>query len=83
VDQPEAALQLVLAELGWAWLPRTCVQPYINGRMLVELPIENFTNDEELWIDLVWSRARPLGLGGQRFVALMTEQYHRSQKTNR
>lgn len=79
VDQPEAALQLVLAELGWAWLPRACVQPYINGRMLVDLPIENFTNDEELWIDLVWSRERPLGLGGQRFVALMTEQYHQTR----
>ncbi len=80
VDQPEVALQLVLAELGWAWLPRACVQPYLNGRMLVELPIENFTNDEELWIDLVWSRERPLGLGAQRFVALMTEQYHQSTK---
>jgi DNA-binding transcriptional LysR family regulator len=81
VDQPEAALQLVLAGLGWAWLPRACVQPYINGRLLVELPIENFTNDEELWIDLVWSRERPLGLGGQRFVALMAEQYHQSAKS--
>lgn len=75
VDQPEVALHLVLAELGWAWLPRACVQPYINGRMLVELPIENFTNGEELWIDLVWSRERPLGLGAQRVVALMAEQY--------
>lgn len=75
VDHPEAALQLVLAELGWAWLPRAFVQPYLNGRMLVELPIENFTNGEALWIDLVWSRERPLGLGAQRFVALMREQY--------
>lgn len=75
VDHPEAALQLVLAKLGWAWLPRAFVQPYLNGRMLVELPIENFTNNEALWIDLVWSRERPLGLGAQRFVALMTEQY--------
>jgi hypothetical protein len=47
--------------------------------MLVELPIENFTNDEELWIDLVWSRERPLGLGAQRFVALMTEQYRQTK----
>lgn len=82
VDHPEAALQLVLAELGWAWLPRACVQPYINGRMLVELPIENFTNGEALWIDLVWSRERPLGLGAQRIVALMSEQYRQGQRSN-
>lgn len=75
VDHPEAALQMVLAGLGWAWLPRAFVQPYINGQLLVELPIANFTNGEELWIDLVWSRSRPLGLGAQRFVRLMAAQY--------
>ncbi len=75
VDHPEAALQMVLAGLGWAWLPRAFVQPYINGQLLAELPIANFTNGEELWIDLVWSRERPLGLGGQRFVELMAEEY--------
>lgn len=80
VDHPEAAVQLVLAGLGWGWLPRACVQPYINGQMLLELPMENFTNGEELWIDLVWSRERPLGLGAQRFVALMGE-YYRQAKT--
>lgn len=79
VDNPEVALQLVIAELGWAWLPRTLVQPWINGRMVLELPLENLTNGEELWIDLVWSRERPLGLGAQRFIALMTEQYRQSQ----
>lgn len=66
---------MVLAGLGWAWLPRAFVQPYINGQLLAELPIANFTNGEELWIDLVWSRERPLGLGGQRFVELMAEEY--------
>lgn len=75
VDHPEAALQMVLAGLGWAWLPRAFVQPYINGQLLAELPIANFTNGEELWIDLVWSRERPLGLGGQRFVELMRDDY--------
>ncbi len=75
VDHPEAAVHLVLASLGWAWLPRAFVQPYLNGQLLVELPMANFTNGEELWIDLVWSRERPLGLGAQRFVALMAEEY--------
>lgn len=79
VDHPEAALQMVLSGLGWAWLPRAFVQPYINGQMLVELPIANFTNGEELWVDLVWSRERPLGLGAQQFVALMAEQYRQTR----
>lgn len=79
VDHPESALQMVLSGLGWAWLPRAFVQPYINGQMLVELPIANFTNGEELWVDLVWSRERPLGLGAQQFVALMAEQYRQTQ----
>lgn len=75
VNSPEIALQLIVAELGWGWLPRTLAQPWINGQLLVELPLENLTNGEELWIDLVWSRERPLGLAGQRFVSLMTKQY--------
>ncbi|PUA27901.1 MAG: LysR family transcriptional regulator [Cellvibrio sp. 79] len=79
VDHPESALQMVLSGLGWAWLPRAFVQPYINGQMLVELPIANFTNGEELWVDLVWSRERPLGLGAQQFVALMAEQYRQTR----
>lgn len=79
VDHPEAAVQMVLAGLGWAWLPRAFVQPYINGQLLVELPIANFTNGEELWIDLVWSRERPLGLGAQRFVFLMGENYRQGR----
>jgi DNA-binding transcriptional LysR family regulator len=81
VDHPEAALQMVLAGLGWAWLPRAFAQPYINGQLLVELPVANFTNGEELWVDLVWSRERPLGLGAQRFVALMGEHYRQTRKS--
>lgn len=75
VDNPDIALQLVLAQQGWAWLPRALVQPYLNGRLLQELPLANLSNGETLWIDLVWSRARPLGLAAQRVVALMAEQY--------
>ncbi len=80
VNSPEVALQLVVAELGWAWLPRTMVQPWVNGNMLVELPLENLTNGEELWIDLVWSRERPLGLAAQQFVSLMTSEYRAMSK---
>ncbi len=79
VDSPDLALQLVLAQQGWAWLPQTLVQPYLNGRLLRELPFANLSNGETLWIDLVWSRERPLGLGAQRFVSLMAQQYKQGQ----
>jgi hypothetical protein len=38
---------------------------------LVEIPFENLSNALDLWVDVVWSRERPLGLGAQRFVALI------------
>ncbi len=82
VDSPDIALQLVVAQQGWAWLPQALVQPYLNGRLLRELPLANLTNGETLWIDLVWSRERPLGLGAQRFVSLMAEQYRKRQSGN-
>ena len=80
VDHPELAVQMVLAGLGWAWLPQAFIQPYLNGHLLVELPIANFTNGEALWVDLVWSRERPLGLAAQTFVAEMTKQYRLAQE---
>lgn len=79
VDSPDIALQLVVAQQGWAWLPQALVQPYLNGNLLRELPLANLSNGETLWIDLVWSRERPLGMGAQRFVSLMTAQYRERQ----
>jgi DNA-binding transcriptional LysR family regulator len=46
-------------------------QPRIAAGTLAELPLANLTNGVELWVDVVWSKERPLGLGAQRFVALM------------
>jgi DNA-binding transcriptional LysR family regulator len=70
-DNALAALSLITAGLGWGWLPRNVVKPYVASGALVEIPFENISNGLDLWVDVVWSRERPLGLGAQRFVALI------------
>lgn len=70
-DTPVAALGMVIAGLGWGWLPRSFVQGPVAAGQLVEIPLQNFSNTMQLWVDVVWSRARPLGLAARRFVALM------------
>lgn len=72
-DNHIAALALIEAGLGWGRLPHALVRPRIAAGALVALSFENLSNALTLWVDLVWSRARPLGLGAQRFVALMAE----------
>lgn len=70
-DNALAALSLITAGLGWGWLPRNFVKPHVAAGELVEIPFENLSNGIDLWVDVVWSRERPLGLGAQRFVALI------------
>jgi len=72
-DNHIAALGLIEAGLGWGWQPRALVAAHILAGTLVEMPFGNLTNGVELWVDLVWSKERPLGLGARRFVALMGE----------
>lgn len=72
-DNHIAALALIEAGLGWGRLPHALVRARIAAGALVPLSFENLSNALTLWVDLVWSRARPLGLGAQRFVALMAE----------
>ena len=73
-DSHQAALGLVLAGLGWAFLPRAFVAPQVAAGTLVEVAFENLSNDLTLWVDLVWSRERPLGLGARRLVELIARQ---------
>lgn len=73
-DNHLAALSLIEAGLGWGWQPRALVQPHIAAGRLVEMPFDNLSNGTELWVDVVWSKERPLGLGARRFVALMRDQ---------
>jgi DNA-binding transcriptional LysR family regulator len=70
-DNALAALSLLTAGLGWGWLPRNFVKPHVAAGALLEIPFENLSNGLDLWVDVVWSRERPLGLGAQRFVALI------------
>lgn len=70
-DNHIAALRLIEAGLGWGWQPRALVAAHIGAGTLVEMPFDNLSNGTELWVDLVWSKERPLGLGARRLVALM------------
>ena len=73
VDSYLATLNLVQAGLGWAFLPRALVQPLAAAGSLVEIAFENISNQMRLWVDVVWSRERPLGVGARRYVDLMRE----------
>ena len=70
-DNHIAALGLIEAGLGWGWQPLALVRTRIAAGTLVQMPFDNLSNGTELWVDLVWSKERPQGLGAQRFVALM------------
>ncbi len=72
-DSPAAALALVEAGLGWAWLPAGFVQASLQEGEVVEIPTDNFTNVLRFFVDVVWSAERPLGTAAARFVALMNE----------
>jgi DNA-binding transcriptional LysR family regulator len=70
-DNALAALSLIAAGLGWGWLPRNLVQPHVAAGALIEIPLQNLSNRLDLYVDVVWSKERPLGLGAQRLVALI------------
>ena len=70
-DSHLATLSMVQAGLGWAWLPKTLIQPLITNGSLIEIQFANMTNELWLWVDMVWVKDRPLGLGAQRYITLM------------
>ena len=71
-DNHLAALGLIEAGLGWGWQPRSL--PRIEAGRLVEMPFSNLSNGLRLWVDVVWSKQRPMGLGAQLFVQAMGRQ---------
>lgn len=73
-DNQVAALRLIEAGLGWGWLPQSFVRSQVAAGSLVVLPFENLTNGLALWVDVVWSKERPLGLGARRFIELIGQQ---------
>jgi DNA-binding transcriptional LysR family regulator len=67
-DSPEAASNLLEAGLGWGWLPRSLVQQQLaNGRLCI-LPLQSMSNAMTLYVDVVWSKERPLGLGAKHLI---------------
>lgn len=72
-DSHLSTLSLVQAGLGWAYLPRRLVAPLVGAGQLVEVRFGNITGQLRLWVDVVWHNDRPLGLGAQRFIALMRQ----------
>jgi DNA-binding transcriptional LysR family regulator len=70
-DSPVAALALVRAGLGWAWLPSGFVDRLLEDGVLVRIPLENFTNVLRFFVDVIWASERPLGLAARRFVEVM------------
>ncbi|GAB2844792.1 LysR family transcriptional regulator [Pseudoduganella ginsengisoli] len=78
-DSQQATLSLVQAGLGWAYLPRALVQPLMAAGTLVEIDFDNISNKLRLWVDMVWSRERPLGLGARRYIELMREGRNREK----
>ncbi len=70
-DSHLATLGLVQAGIGWAYLPQTLARPLIEAGGLIEIAFDNISNQMQLWVDVVWSKERPLGLGAQRYIELM------------
>lgn len=70
-DSPHIALSMVEAGIGWAFLPRALVQPLVAEGRLREMSLANISQTEvSLWVDVVWSKHRPLGLAARRYVEL-------------
>lgn len=72
-DSHLAALSLVRAGLGWAYLPRRQIQPLLDNGELLHISFANMSNELRLWVDVVWTNDRPLGLGAKRLIALMQD----------
>jgi DNA-binding transcriptional LysR family regulator len=72
-DSHLAALGLVRAGLGWAYLPRRLAAPLLESGQLAAIAFEHMSNQLRLWVDVVWLNDRPVGLGAQRLVALMKD----------
>ncbi|MGE0351500.1 LysR family transcriptional regulator [Hydrogenophaga sp.] len=72
-DSHLATLSLVQAGLGWAYLPRSLVQPLVATGALMEIRFGNISNELRVWVDVVWHTGRPMGLGAKRFIELMRQ----------
>jgi DNA-binding transcriptional LysR family regulator len=65
--------RLVQAGLGWAYLPRSLIEPMVAAGTMTEIRFGNISNQLRVWVDVVWHTDRPMGLGAQRFIELMRQ----------
>ena len=72
-DSHLATLSLVQAGLGWAYLPRSLIEPLVAAGTLAEIRFGNISNQLRVWVDVVWHTDRPMGLGAKRFIELMRQ----------
>lgn len=72
-DSHLAALNMVLESLGWAYLPQSLVQRLIDNKTLAPMASPDFSNEVRLWVDVVWLKHAPLGLGAARLVELLRQ----------
>ena len=72
-DNHWAALSMVVACIGWGWLPHKLVAPYLQSGQLVAMEFANLSNGAQLYVDVVWSKEQPLGLAAKRLVELVSE----------
>lgn len=79
-DNHLATLSMVREGLGWAYLPYSLVQDQVAAGALAAIDFDNISNQLRLWVDVVWNKDKPLGLGAQRFIALMREMAPSRQK---
>jgi len=59
--------------LGWAYLPQPLVQPLLTSGALTEVVFDYMPSQMRLWVDIIWVKNRPLGLGALRYLSLMRE----------
>jgi DNA-binding transcriptional LysR family regulator len=58
----------VQSSLGWAYLPQSLVNPLIESGALKQVRFDNMASLLRLWVDVIWLKSRPLGLGAQRYL---------------
>lgn len=80
-DSYTATLDLVLAGLGWAYLPEPMVRPLLDAGTLDAVRFANMASQLRLWVDIVWLRQRPLGLGARRYLELIRGAAAREPRT--
>lgn len=80
-DSQQAALKMVLEGLGWAYLPNSLVRTMIDAGTLSAIAFAEFSNQLRLWVDVVWRKHSPLGIGALTFIDFLRDDFGRANNT--